>query len=421
MEPAHDTAAAAPPALEGDPKSLERYLLSFDWPGRDAAVEEMIVTGGLPVWREILRLLPDATPERDRLLELGSLPFHTTLLVQKLRRYRITTTAGVADERRRLTQHLESRDFGERYTFDCACFDLEHERFPFADGAFDAVLFCEVIEHLFENPVFTLSEIHRVLKPGGALILSTPNAARSGNLLRIFFGGNPFDQYHLGSPLRGSRHSREFTLHELESLIGGCGFRIDRAVGRNLGQTQYTRRTRIFEPLFRAFTWIAPGEHADHLFVRALKNGPFRWHFPREIFDEGHLHSYLDVRTDDVVAGDNDVPHTTGFWGPLQVRGGMAARAIGRAGGSVHLLATAAAQSIALELAPGPRSTHVTATANAGDVAIGTAALDLRAEEPASLAIRLQRPVAAGERLRVDLEASDGEALVHRVRLDPAA
>jgi SAM-dependent methyltransferase len=45
---------------------------------------------------------------------------------------------------------------------------------PFPTGSFDLVWCTEVIEHL-RDPVFTLSEIRRVLKPGGKLLLTTPN------------------------------------------------------------------------------------------------------------------------------------------------------------------------------------------------------------------------------------------------------
>ena len=72
------------------------------------------------------------------------------------------------------------------------------------------VTWCEVIEHLTGNPVFTLSEIHRVLKPGGAVVISTPNVARIENVIRVCFGNNVYDPYHLGTLLRGSRHSREY-------------------------------------------------------------------------------------------------------------------------------------------------------------------------------------------------------------------
>lgn len=45
--------------------------------------------------------------------------------------------------------------------------------FPFGDGSFDAVLCSQVFEHVFTPRKF-LAEIHRVLRPGGRLLLSVP-------------------------------------------------------------------------------------------------------------------------------------------------------------------------------------------------------------------------------------------------------
>jgi SAM-dependent methyltransferase len=405
--------SAGAPLRETDRAAVARYLASFDWPGRTAEIEENIIRGGLPLWLEILRFVPQAPPG-GRLLELGSPPFHITLLLAKLRTYEIVTTAGLLDDRRRrLTMEMTSAASGDRRVFDCACFDLERERFPYPDDSFDVVLFCEVIEHLAENPVFTLSEIHRVLRPGGRVVLSTPNAARSGNVLRIWFGGNVYDQYHLGSPLRGSRHSREYTLRELEALIGGCGFRSDAAVGRNLGQTQYTRRTRPFEPLFRFVTRFAFGNHADYLFVSASKVGRFRWSFPPEVFDQGHLHGYLDVRAADVVFGENDVPHTTGGWGPLR----DGARAVPEGGGAVHLVASETSGGCAVDVAPASRG-RIAATAFRADApaALGTAAADVGAGNPSRVVVRFEAPVEPGAGARLELAAS-GDVLVRRVAL----
>jgi SAM-dependent methyltransferase len=55
----------------------------------------------------------------------------------------------------------------------CVRVDLR-EALPFADGDFDAVCCIECIEHL-ENPYHLMRELSRITKPGGQIILSTPN------------------------------------------------------------------------------------------------------------------------------------------------------------------------------------------------------------------------------------------------------
>lgn len=74
-----------------------------------------------------------------------------------------------------------------------------NEPFPFADGSFDMVFSSEVIEHVREQEL-CVSEMARVLRPGGALILKTPNALSARK-------GNPF-------------HTHEFLGDELEELLG---------------------------------------------------------------------------------------------------------------------------------------------------------------------------------------------------------
>ncbi|NMH76324.1 class I SAM-dependent methyltransferase [Pseudonocardia xinjiangensis] len=79
---------------------------------------------------------------------------------------------------------------------------------PVRDGGCDAVVSLQVIEHLWEQERF-LRECHRVLRPGGALFVSTPN--------RITFSPgrdtplNPF-------------HTRELAAAELAGLVRDAGF-----------------------------------------------------------------------------------------------------------------------------------------------------------------------------------------------------
>lgn len=55
---------------------------------------------------------------------------------------------------------------------------------PFTNQAFDFVTMVETLEHVFlEDRAVVLSECHRVLRPGGRLVLSTPNY---GGVVEVF-------------------------------------------------------------------------------------------------------------------------------------------------------------------------------------------------------------------------------------------
>lgn len=56
------------------------------------------------------------------------------------------------------------------------------EKLPFKNESFDTVTMLEVIEHL-KNPERALKEIHRVLKKGGQVIISTPNVTLSWKIV----------------------------------------------------------------------------------------------------------------------------------------------------------------------------------------------------------------------------------------------
>lgn len=66
--------------------------------------------------------------------------------------------------------------------------NLNHERLPYDDATFDVVTATEVIEHL-EDFRQVVREIHRVLKPGGVCILSTPNILNLNSRLRFLTFG----------------------------------------------------------------------------------------------------------------------------------------------------------------------------------------------------------------------------------------
>jgi len=107
--------------------------------------------------------------------------------------------------------------------FRCDYFDAEAERFPYADASFDTAVCSEVIEHLKYDPAHMLGEINRVLKPGGRLILTTPNITSVTALYRLLGGLHP-QVWSSYTGTDGDRHNREYTPGEIRRLLQWAGF-----------------------------------------------------------------------------------------------------------------------------------------------------------------------------------------------------
>ncbi|MEU0784274.1 class I SAM-dependent methyltransferase [Streptomyces sp. NPDC006173] len=107
---------------------------------------------------------------------------------------------------------------------------------PFAPASADAVLFSEVVEHLVD-PDGALDEIRRVLRPGGHLMLSTPNLAAWYNRGLLLAGIQPvFSEVSLravhGRPGREVvGHLRLYTARALREFVAASGFEVVRLAG----------------------------------------------------------------------------------------------------------------------------------------------------------------------------------------------
>lgn len=82
--------------------------------------------------------------------------------------------------------HVER--FPEHIGVTPAKVNIDQEPLPYDDASFDIVTSSEVIEHL-ENYRRAVREMARVLRPGGVLVLTTPNVLNMKSRLRYLFSG----------------------------------------------------------------------------------------------------------------------------------------------------------------------------------------------------------------------------------------
>ncbi len=124
-----------------------------------------------------------------------------------------------------------ARTVRERYSIETRVGDLPQCGLPAA--SFDAITLSQAIEHLYD-PQATLHECLRLLKPGGLLVMTTPNARSLGAA-------------EFGASWRGweaPRHLHLFTVETLAALTRQAGFDIVEARSCSAGSAVVYRVSR---------------------------------------------------------------------------------------------------------------------------------------------------------------------------------
>lgn len=120
-----------------------------------------------------------------------------------------------------------------------------NSKLPFESNFFDVVLSNQVVEHLYNTDLF-LSEILRVLRPGGYAIISTENLSSWHNIFALVLGFQPFSMANfsvkgtIGNPLSlwnnktsensslaSWQHIKLFSYFGLKDLVQKHGFTVE--------------------------------------------------------------------------------------------------------------------------------------------------------------------------------------------------
>ena len=176
----------------------------------------------------------------------------------------------------------------EVFTVDVDLFDAEKDRFPYDDAYFSTVLCCELLEHLTADPMHMMAEINRILKPGGHVLITTPNLGSLRAISAILQGYHPglFPAY-IRPPEPGvepdPRHNREYMTREVVHLLEDSGFEVTvMETGPFLArpEPEYAWVSQLLERYE-----LSHSLRGDGIYAVGRKTGPVRERYPRWLYE----------------------------------------------------------------------------------------------------------------------------------------
>lgn len=222
-----------------------------------------------------VQVITDQKP-KGKLLELGTgslVPLALRKLVPSLE---VHVTDFDLDLPKSGTKVLEMQ--GQTLEVPCYRVDLETMPLPIEDGTFDTVICCEVLEHMEVDPMFMMSEINRVLRPGGTLILTTPNITSSRNISKMLRCIDPYFYMQYRHKPALYRHNYEYSVYSLMHVLKGAGF--DGKIW-----TEDSFEDSLMEDIvkLRQIGYALP-HIGDNLFTVSKKIGPVVDRYPSAIY-----------------------------------------------------------------------------------------------------------------------------------------
>jgi SAM-dependent methyltransferase len=206
-------------------------------------------------FKRIIKSIP-VLPGTIRILDIGTTPF-TLFIKKKFPEYDVW-----ALDRTNLME-----DRCKRAGIQLKVCDLDNVSIPFEDEYFDIVIFTEVLEHVFAPPTSILTEIKRIMRPSGKLILSVPNIATLSKRIRLLFGITPLpnpDKQMKKEWVHGHGHIHEYTRKEILSLCKSANFGISNVQMTSITPLELLREKKfdLIRLLYCCITFLVPSFRA---------------------------------------------------------------------------------------------------------------------------------------------------------------
>jgi 2-polyprenyl-3-methyl-5-hydroxy-6-metoxy-1,4-benzoquinol methylase len=163
----------------------------------------------------------------------------------------------------------------ERLIEDGAVCNVESDEIP-TPASFDAslpagydlVFFGEIIEHLLDGAA-VIRKLAGIVRPGGHLVITTPNLASLVNRVRLLFGRD-LDPLTIDRGEVGNQHIRVFTLRLLTKMCAEAGLTVDLAGGDGLPVAVSRHFDAGGEPVY--FSIPLPASMSHGIYVRARRS-----------------------------------------------------------------------------------------------------------------------------------------------------
>lgn len=239
-------AKTMPPAIEQaiafmlDEYSDNDWLVNEYWPLNEPHVRLMV--------SDMVARFPPGT--NVRLLDVGCFNGYMSVIFKQLG-YHVTGTDGYELENRTAIFRKLGIEFIHANFNELRIFDQPPEE------PFDIVIIAQVIEHILNHPVGLVRCLADLMRPGGMMIVTTPNPVTMMGAIRmlkgrsLLWGTTDFiDEPKIaGGKIisKGEIHYREYTSVEVCHLITNAGLRVEESLYLGLGnnRTQSTLKKML--------------------------------------------------------------------------------------------------------------------------------------------------------------------------------